>query len=180
MRSRRIAIVSAIALAVAAVATLTGMANQSSAALRTTLRVPPSTPTSCAVTFPNRKNPPESASSALPPVPPAFHGNGKLWVKFWPFGVIVASPRVIQADGSIAIKLPWWRNVNGALTITGVRVDAHAPPITSDVPAGYGNRGFQPSDVVFPTQGCWRVTGRVASAALTFVVLVVKANTNGY
>ena len=59
--------------------------------------------TSCAVTLPNGKAPPHSASAALPPVPPAFLGNGRLWVKVWPLGVIVARPNVVAPDGSIGI-----------------------------------------------------------------------------
>lgn len=124
--------------------------------------------------------PPGTATAALPPVPPAFDGNGKLWVKLWPLGVIVATASVIQPDGSIAIKLPWWRNVNGGLTITAVRLDTPARDAKTDVPTGYGSRGFQPSDLVFPTQGCRKVTGRVGKTSLAFVVLVVKARANGY
>lgn len=159
---------------------LAAFAGESSAAARTASQLSRGAPLVCAATLPNEKKPPATASVALPPVPPVFHGNGKLWVKLWPLGVIVAQPNVIQTDGAIAIKLPWWRNVNGALTVTAVRLDARAPAATSDVPAGYGRRGFQPSDVVFPTQGCWKVTGRVGTARLAFVVLVVTAKANGY
>jgi len=29
--------------------------------------------------------------------------------------------------------------------------------------------------VIFPTEGCWQVTGRVGRADLTFVTFVIKA-----
>jgi hypothetical protein len=54
------------------------------------------------------------------------------------------------------------------------RLDAEAPPLRAHVPDGYGALGFQPTGLTFPTVGCWRVTGRVRPASLTFVVKVVK------
>ncbi len=147
---------------------------------RTAAREQTATSKTCAVTLPNAKKPPSTANTALPPVPPVFHGNGKLWVKLWPLGVIVARSNVVDHDGSIDIKLPWWRRVSGTLTINGTRLDAQAPPVKADVPSGYGNSGFQPSGVVFPTEGCWKVTGRVGTARLVFVALVVRAEKNGY
>jgi hypothetical protein len=140
----------------------------------------PAAPNACRVTLPNGKAPPGSARARLPPVPPVFHGNGKLWVKLWPFGVIVAKPTVIDPDGSIGIKLPWWRSVAGTLAVTARRLDAQAPRVRGDVPSGYGRTGFQPSGVAFASQGCWQVTGRIGSVRLVFVTLVVKAAGNGY
>jgi hypothetical protein len=103
------------------------------------------------------------------------HGNGKLWVGgLWPHGVIVARGDFIQPDGSIYMKFGWWRKAAGALTITGRRLDAPAPPLTASVPSGYGDSGFQASGVYFPTEGCWQVTGTVASTSLTFVTFVIK------
>jgi hypothetical protein len=134
----------------------------------------------CAATLPNGREPPRRVREGMPPVPPVFHGNGKLWVKLWPLGVIVARPNVVNPDGSIGIKLPWWRAVVGTLTVTATRLDAPAPAVRGDVPGGYGASGFQASGIDFPTQGCWRVTGTVGSTSLSFVTLVVKAARNGY
>jgi len=72
---------------------------------------------------------------------------------------------------------PWQRGVRGALAISGHRLDASAPPLRAEVPAGYGPSGFQASYVIFPTTGCWEVIGRVADAQLTFVVEVKKTGT---
>jgi hypothetical protein len=65
--------------------------------------------------------------------------------------------------------------VRGKLAITGQRLDASAPPLTASIPSGYGMRGFQPSGISFPTEGCWRVTGIVGGEKLTFVTLILKA-----
>jgi hypothetical protein len=51
-------------------------------------------------------------------------------------------------------------------------MDAEAPPLRAFL-QDYGLTGFQPSALVFPTEGCWQVTGRVANkTSLTFVTLV--------
>lgn len=80
----------------------------------------------------------------------------------------------INADGSIWAKYGWWRAGSGKITISGRRIDAPAPPLTADVPDGYG-AGFQSSGLAFPTPGCWRITGRYGLARITFTVLVTKS-----
>jgi hypothetical protein len=72
------------------------------------------------------------------------------------------------------MKFPWQRGISGRLTIEGRRLDADAPPLRSEVLSGYGDRGFQSSYIIFPTPGCWEVTGRVADASVTFITTVVK------
>jgi hypothetical protein len=71
------------------------------------------------------------------------------------------------------------RGVPGSLTIEGHRLDAGAPRLRADIPGGYGDLGFIPSGLIFPTPGCWKVTGRVADASLTFVVQVVPVDGAG-
>lgn len=39
---------------------------------------------------------------------------------------------------------------------------------------GYGNKGFRPTYLVFPTPGCWEITGRLGERSLSFVVYVEK------
>jgi hypothetical protein len=80
----------------------------------------------------------------------------------------------IRPDGSIDAKLGWWRGVEGQLTIRGRRLDAPGPPLRAEIPEGYGVSGFQATGIIFPTEGCWRVTGKVGNATLSFVTLVVK------
>lgn len=112
----------------------------------------------------------------------ASYGNGRLWVGgLWPRGVIDAGPDFVEKDGAVRMKFGWWRAVAGALTITGRRLDAPAAPARADVSedqpapgAQPSGRGFVPSAVHFPTEGCWEVTGKVGVTALTFVTFVVK------
>jgi hypothetical protein len=129
----------------------------------------PTRPGICPLTLPNERTPRGQANAGM------NHGNGKLWTTMWPHNVLIASGSYIQPDGSVWMKWPWWRSVRGRLTVTGRRLDGDAPPLTADIPFGYGNRGFQPSGLTFPTEGCWRITGAVGDARLTFVTLVLKA-----
>lgn len=80
----------------------------------------------------------------------------------------------VDQDGALGIKWPWHRLVAGALIIGGRRLDAHAAPARAYLNDGYGDRGFQASYLVFPTPGCWEITGRIANRSLTFVVQVEK------
>lgn len=47
-------------------------------------------------------------------------------------------------------------------------------PLIAEIPEGYGDTGFQASTIIFPTVGCWEVTGRAGDAELSFVTRVVK------
>jgi hypothetical protein len=138
------------------------------------------TPSSCPVTEPNGQQPPigENVFGRGP----GGHGNDELWTNVWTWGkgeVLVPLTHV-QADGSLGgMKWPWWRGVPGDLVIEGHRIDADAPPLRADIPAGYGERGFQVSGLIFPSTGCWEVTGRVGGSSLTFVVLVKRLNATG-
>lgn len=100
--------------------------------------------------------------------------QGRLTAGVLPDGGTMAA---INADGSIAAKVGWWRGMSGTLVISGRRLDGGAPPLRADVPEGYGPQGFQPTGLTFPTTGCWEVTGKVGDAELTFVVTVSKITT---
>lgn len=121
---------------------------------------------SCPITSPNNSQPPGSTFGAV------FHGDGELWVGLWDSNVVVWKP---EPNGSIDAKFGWWHGVEGKLAIEGRRLDASAPPLRAHVPDGYGITGFQATGILFPSAGCWEVTGRVGDASLTFVTLVVAA-----
>jgi hypothetical protein len=106
------------------------------------------------------------------------YGNGSLWVgALWPNGVIIMTRDDVGQDGRLSMKLGWYRLTNGYLTITGRRLDAPAPPASGlTFPGGYGTTGFNASGVIFPTEGCWQITGRVGRVALTFVTFVIKGH----
>jgi hypothetical protein len=129
----------------------------------------------CPVTPPTPFSPPSGVSQDDLFGADDSYGNGRLWVGgLWPKGVIVATPDFIDQDGSVGMKFGWWRQVSGYLRVTGRRLDAPAPPLRADVPAGYGRTGFQASGVYFPDEGCWEVTGKVGRTTLTFVTFVIK------
>ena len=121
----------------------------------------------CQVTLPNEMHPP--GERVIDGHHHGNHGNGKLWTGLPTDGKVLIAP---EKDGSLGWKFPWWRAVNGRLTITGRRLDAHGDPLRASIPGGYGETGFQASGVYFPTEGCWEITGRAGDAELTFVVEV--------
>ena len=131
---------------------------------------PASSPQGCPVTLPNGSAPPNENPS------PLFYGNKDLWTSLWAKGQVEfgpGNPGEIGADGSLSIRWSWWRGTNGNLAIEGKRLNGDAPPLKVIVPEGFGPTGFQTSTLVFPTVGCWQVTGKVGNASLTFVTLVI-------
>jgi hypothetical protein len=134
------------------------------------------TPTSCPVTIGQKS-----------PISPAdffgsgsAHWNGHLYVgALWPDGTIVFrpdGPGHVYPDGSVGMKISWYREngLRGKLSIRSKRLDAAGPPVHSDISDGYSDTGFQPSLVIFPSEGCWQITGTVGDASVTFVTRVVK------
>jgi hypothetical protein len=112
------------------------------------------------------------------------YGNAYLRAElFWPRGTVTAgilpdggSMATINRDGSIGLKVGWWRGVPGQLVVRGRRLDAPVPPLRANAGtvASYGREGFVPSILTFPTVGCWRVVGGVKRARLYFTVRVTK------
>jgi hypothetical protein len=97
----------------------------------------------------------------------------------WPDGTVSfrkGGPGQVLPDGALAMKLPWQRGIRGKLAIRGRRLDAPAAPLRADIPDGYGDIGFQATALIFPTPGCWEVTGKVGNAELTFVTRVLKVD----
>ena len=140
-----------------------------------------SSPTRCAVTIPNGSELPGQLSHHGPSDHSAresgFYGNGKLWTTRWLGGTVEfrpGGPGSIESGGSPGMKFPWWRGVRGKLAIEGRRLDVSAPPLRAIIPEDYGDTGFQSTGLIFPTEGCWEVTGRVGETSLTFVTRVVK------
>lgn len=125
----------------------------------------------CSPTQPNGDTPPGEEPS------PSFHGNGNLYTNgLWAKGEILADPRFVAADGSIRMKVGWWRapgvGAAGDLQIAGHELGTSAA-IAASIPDGYGQR-FQATGITFPTEGCYEITARSGAAALTFVVKVTK------
>jgi hypothetical protein len=129
------------------------------------------------VTLPNANTPPGEKAS------PGDYGNGKIWTSLWPYGVIIAAEDSVEADGSIRMKFWWFSDgVEGDLGISGRRLDGAADPVqattnSASPESGFTGDAFWASAIVFPTEGCWEVMGKIGATRLTFVALVVKAST---
>jgi hypothetical protein len=146
--------------------------------------VSPAVTAPCPVTVPTRTPSPDAGFG-----PDGFnYGTPRLRVQLWPRGVLRAgalpdggSFAVINRDGSIHAKVGWWVRDVARLSIVGRRLDVPARPLKAQIPSGYGPQddigaslGFQPTGLVFPTVGCWRVVGTAGTARLSFVVEVTK------
>jgi hypothetical protein len=132
------------------------------------------TPLACPVTLP-----PEGPNG-----PQMLRGasvNGHiLWVSlFGRDGTVLfrkGGPGFILPNGSLQMKFLWAKGggLRGALTVHGKRLDAPAPALSADIDNEYVNQDYQPSYLIFPTAGCWQVTGEVADARVTFVTRVIR------
>ena len=133
---------------------------------------------SCPVTLPNGRSPEGARRDS------DFNlgnDNGTLFTIPWPGGKVLFTPNGAgqqNADGSLGMKWPWYRTHPGDVFIAGRRLDAVAPPMHPVVlrgsEDGYGETGFQPSGLLFPTEGCWEVAATQEEESLSFVTLVVR------
>jgi hypothetical protein len=103
-----------------------------------------------------------------------LHGDRAQWVRLPEHGELTTyyDPRLPPERREIGMKFPWYRVAEGRLRVAGRRLDAPAPPLGARVPDGYAPTGFQSTGLVFPTPGCWEVTGAVGDAELRFVLWV--------
>lgn len=108
-----------------------------------------------------------------------WHGTNALWTLVPNSGVWSALPHDTAGYGQ---KVFWWSDrfvlsdePQPALTVTGERLDAKAPPLTSsEATNAYASDigSAMLTGVEFPTRGCWRITGKYKDAELSFVVWV--------
>jgi hypothetical protein len=110
------------------------------------------------------------------------YGNPEqtIFIGLWPDGIVTfypGGPGTVSGDGSLGMKFWFYRTIPGEVTIEGRRLDEDGPLAqlaTLRGPAdGYGDTGFHPAGLVFPSQGCWEVTARIGKASMTFVTAVV-------
>jgi len=121
----------------------------------------------CPVTAPQGRN--------LPAGYPVNHGDGTglAAIAFSPVVFKPGGPGCVARDGSLLMKWGWWRGVRGQLSVTGRSFEGKPGAVrVAFVPSG--DIGFQPTALAFPGPGCWEVTGAVAEARVSFVVLVEK------
>jgi hypothetical protein len=134
----------------------------------------------CPVTKPNGVGPPGERHA------PNYFGNGKLFTGLY-YPQLVAMHRNIQPNGWIGEKFWWWADSPGGgdLQISGRRLDGAAQPLRARTNPGwpetdFRGTGFWAVAILFPTPGCWEVTGALSraddgakAAKLTFVLDVV-------
>lgn len=133
---------------------------------------PPAESTSanvCPVTEPVWAKPPEDSAVQGSPEYGYYLVNKdrSIWASAWWTGEQEYHLRVSE-EGN---KVGWFRPAGAALKITGQRVDGPAPPLETHVPCCYPTR-FQATGLIFPTEGCWKVSAKAADSELSFVVRV--------
>ena len=103
------------------------------------------------------------------------YGNDVLEVELWPQDFVFkpGGPGFVDSDGALGMKVGWKRKKRGHLEVGGRRLDGEAKPVRAYF-GDAGEIGGQPTYLVFPTPGCWQVTGYVGDGSLTFVVSVEK------
>jgi len=126
-----------------------------------------SSDTPCAVTKP-------SGDLRGTPQCPGDYGTGGLLVNLQPeIEFRPNGPGFVLPDGSLAWKFGWCRKARGKLTIQGTRLDASAPPLRAEIAQSSEKPGFSPSHLIFPTEGCWNVIGKLGASTVSFVTHVV-------
>jgi hypothetical protein len=115
----------------------------------------------------SRACPETPRSPALPPDPTAASG-ATLWFVNAAHGLWAAADYRYTVGET---KVLWGKPPGTALTVTGRRLDAAAPPLTASVPDGYPG-GFQASGLSFSDIGCWEVDAAAGDQHLSFVVRV--------
>ena len=82
-------------------------------------------------------------------------------------------PGFVLPDGALMIKYGWVRLRAGKFSIHGRRLDRQAPPLRARIEERVPGEKFQPASLIFPTIGCWEVTGQLDTERLTFVVRII-------
>jgi hypothetical protein len=143
--------------------------------------VPAIPPASCPIT-----QPPSPAFTPPAPYPPEapytngfWYGTAALWTALPGHSVWAGLPH--NPDGYTQ-KVLWWRQgyswmdePTPALTVTGERVDAPAPPLrVSRATNAFADeiKSAMLVGVDFPTLGCWKLTGTYADQQLSVVVWI--------
>lgn len=129
----------------------------------------------CPITQPNNVPPPPHLEHYVSKGGAHSYFEDGMWVGVGNGEPYTETERFLQADGSLAIKHWWTRGdgVRGRVIVFGQRLDGDAPPLRQgDIERQYGSIGFTPLTIIFPTAGCWEVTGTTGAHSLTFVVFL--------
>ncbi len=69
-------------------------------------------------------------------------------------------------------KVVWVKPAGSPLIISGRRLNPDAEPMIAEQPGDYSSFGYDPTNLFFPTGGCWEIKGKVGVASITFVTRV--------
>lgn len=95
---------------------------------------------------------------------PNLHGNGFLWARLPPAGVLKVGQDDVEADGSVFEKMIWeTAGVFGQLDVQMTRLDQDEPQRRVETVSGSG--GSWAARLLFPGEGCWRITGGSKTSA---------------
>jgi len=116
-----------------------------------------------------------AATETCPVTGEGTYGNGLLSVTL-PTGGVLSARR--EPGGTLFQKLGWLPHTTfpDALKVRGERLDAPSAPLhVRAVRWGYSSsgRGGWASAVDFPSEGCWRISGRIQDISISYVVKVV-------
>lgn len=137
---------------------------------------PPMAPAACPVT-PYTAGPPANSADdrAIGGLRPYhWYGGDGLWAFPWlqgePAGVLYLGEHGFH-------KVLWWREpgVEGPITVATRRLDGPSAAATTDFEGLPTQRGQQPGGLLFPTTGCWEITGTAGGKRLTIVAFLVAA-----
>jgi hypothetical protein len=125
----------------------------------------------CPATVVQTRRPPPGSKGLIAA---SWYGHNGLWVDLEPNGVAAYPNARRLPSGWIETKAVWWRarSAAGRLTIRGKRLYSIRDRMRAQVPEGSGSRGLQPSGLLFPSPGCWKITGKSGGASLSYVVAV--------
>lgn len=142
----------------------------------------PQAPDSCPVTKPSE--PPFQPPAPYPSAGSLWVGSPRLWTNVPADGVWNGLGHYTPEDSRFRQKLFWWSEgydlrteSQPELTVTGVRLDGPATPITTDEHANNGwtndpDHPFMGVGIFIPTLGCWKITGQYKGEELSYVVWV--------
>jgi hypothetical protein len=121
---------------------------------------------------------PASSACAVTDPRGEIYGNDSLAFVLPPNGTFVfrpGGPGFVDADGALGIKVGGEFRKRGTLLLSGRRLDGAAAPARAYIPRSYDNYvGGMSLYLVFPTPGCWEITGTLAGERLAFIVNVQK------
>jgi hypothetical protein len=133
--------------------------------------------TECPVTRPNHHSPPHGSEALPPGFAPLWYGNSSVGTALWPEGQVIVrpgGPGAVLDDGALRMKFLWVKRPGLRLQISGARVDDSSVVLRVQANDEFTAQGIQPSYLIFPTPGCWRVTAKAGAETLSFVTAVVK------